>query len=87
MLYMQVIVHTRSISCIRDITPKHLPLLKSIRRNAERAAFERYGIETGELRMFVHYQPSFCEPCARLSCCHSLINRYLRTKITSTSTL
>ena len=60
MLYLQVIVHTRSIKCIRDIEPKHLPLLRSIRKNAEDAICSKYGVPRGELRMFVHYQPSFC---------------------------
>lgn len=61
MLYLQCIVQTRTISCIRDLTPKHLPMLRNIRQNALKAAKQKYGVENGDLRMFVHYQPSFCK--------------------------
>jgi m7GpppX diphosphatase len=36
-------------------------LLKSIRREASSVAQERWGIERGGLRMYIHYQPSYCE--------------------------
>lgn len=54
-------MHSRGIRCLRDLTPEHLPLLKNIKKNAEAATMEKYGVNKGELRMFVHYQPSFCK--------------------------
>lgn len=60
MLYLQCIVHNRNIKCLRDLIPSHLPMLKNIRKNAEAAAMKKYGVAKGDLRMFVHYQPSFC---------------------------
>ena len=41
--------------------PKHLSMLRNIREAATKAAGERYGVERGDLRIYVHYQPSFCE--------------------------
>lgn len=61
MLYLQCIVHNRNIRCLRDLTPQHLPMLRNIRNNAEAAAMKKYGVSKGDLRMFVHYQPSFCK--------------------------
>lgn len=61
MLYCSVIVHTRSIASLRDLRPQHLPLLRNIRERSEAAIVGALGVEKGELRMFVHYQPSFCE--------------------------
>ncbi|KAM0789298.1 hypothetical protein ACM66B_000138 [Microbotryomycetes sp. NB124-2] len=58
-MYLQVLVQTTKIRCLRDLRPAHLPLLRKIRRDGERAAIEKYGIETGELRFFVHYQPTY----------------------------
>lgn len=65
MLYLQCIVHNRSIRCLRDLTPQHLPMLRNTRKNAEVAAVEKYGVAKGDLRMFVHYQPSFCKYAER----------------------
>lgn len=60
MLYCSVIVHTRSIASLRDLGPQHLPLLRNIRQQSEAAVIRAFGLKKGELRMFVHYQPSFC---------------------------
>ena len=60
MLYCSVIVHTRSIASLRDLRPQHLPLLRNIRQQSEAAIMLAFGMKKGELRMFVHYQPSFC---------------------------
>ncbi|CAD6584340.1 MAG: hypothetical protein CYPHOPRED_002668 [Cyphobasidiales sp. Tagirdzhanova-0007] len=59
MLYLQCIVHTRSLASLRDLTPNHLPMLKKIRAHAAQAVETKYGVQKGDLRMFVHYQPSF----------------------------
>ncbi|SCV69829.1 BQ2448_1223 [Microbotryum intermedium] len=58
-LYLVVLVQTRAIQSLRDLRPHHLPLLTKIRRECEKVAVERYGIEEGELRFFIHYQPTY----------------------------
>ncbi|KAK4057250.1 hypothetical protein OIO90_001747 [Microbotryomycetes sp. JL221] len=58
-LYLQVLVHTRQIRCLRDLRPCHLTLLHKIRQKCERRAMEKYGLDAGELRFFVHYQPTY----------------------------
>jgi m7GpppX diphosphatase len=60
-LYLQVLVQTRSIRSLRDLRPRHLDLLRNIRAASEKAAMAKYGIDRGELRFFVHYQPTYCE--------------------------
>jgi m7GpppX diphosphatase len=60
-LYLLVLTQDRSIRSLRDLTPAHLPLLRNIRQASEKAAIEKYGIEKGELRFFVHYQPTYCK--------------------------
>lgn len=59
-LYLLVLTQDRSIRSLRDLRSRHLPLLLNIRRECERVARERYGIDSGELRFFVHYQPTYC---------------------------
>lgn len=58
-LYLQAIVRDKSIRSLRDIRYTHLQMLKEIRRQAH-IAVERWGIERGGLRLYVHYQPSYC---------------------------
>lgn len=59
-LYLLVLTQDRTIRSLRDLRTRHLPLLRKIRSECERIAIERYGIEKGELRFFVHYQPTYC---------------------------
>ncbi|GAA5896334.1 hypothetical protein JCM6882_000987 [Rhodosporidiobolus microsporus] len=58
-LYLLVLCQDRTIRSLRDLRPRHLPLLRRIREETERVAIERYGIDKGELRFFVHYQPTY----------------------------
>ncbi|GAA5911900.1 hypothetical protein JCM5296_006639 [Sporobolomyces johnsonii] len=58
-LYLLVLTQDRTIRSLRDLRPSHLPLLRKIRQKSERVAMERYGIDKGELRFFVHYQPTY----------------------------
>ncbi|GAA5923894.1 hypothetical protein JCM3775_005541 [Rhodotorula graminis] len=58
-LYLLVLSQDRTIRSLRDLRPQHLPLLRKIRAESERVAVERYGIDKGELRFFVHYQPTY----------------------------
>lgn len=64
-LYLLVLPLTRSIHSLRSLRPTQLELLRKIRKETERVAREKWGLERGQLRMFVHYQPTYCE-------CHSL---------------
>ncbi|GAA5832611.1 hypothetical protein JCM3766R1_004264 [Sporobolomyces carnicolor] len=58
-LYLLVLTQDRSIRSLRDLTPAHLPLLRNIRQASEKVAMDKYGIDKGELRFFVHYQPTY----------------------------
>ncbi|KAJ7623269.1 HIT-like domain-containing protein [Roridomyces roridus] len=58
-LYLVVIVRDSTIRSLRDLRGSHIPLLKTIRREASAVAQSRWGIQQGGLRMFIHYQPSY----------------------------
>jgi m7GpppX diphosphatase len=60
-LYLTAIAHDGRIKSMRDLTRAHLPLLRKIRAQAYETAGEKYGVESGDLRLFIHYQPSYCE--------------------------
>lgn len=60
-LYLTALVRDGSIRSMRDLTKAHLGLLRDIRRQAYATVKEKYGVGAGELRLFVHYQPSYCE--------------------------
>ena len=59
-LYLVALVQDRNIRSLRDLNRSNLTLLKSIRREASRIVHEKWGLGSGSLRMFVHYQPSYC---------------------------
>ena len=59
-LYLVAIAQDRSIRSLRDLRKRHLSLLKNIYSEAERIVHQRWGLGKGSLRMFVHYQPSYC---------------------------
>jgi len=59
-LYLMALVQDRTIHSMRDLRKEHIGLLTSIRREATLVAQEKWGIEEGGLRMYVHYQPSYC---------------------------
>ncbi|KAI7936079.1 hypothetical protein MJO29_015382 [Puccinia striiformis f. sp. tritici] len=58
-LYLLCIVRNRNISSIRDLNPSHLNMLKSIRSKAFESIENKFNVPKRELRMFVHYQPSY----------------------------
>lgn len=60
-LYLVALSLNRRIRSLRDLNKHHLPMLKNIRREATRVVKERWGLEKGSLRFYVHYQPSYCE--------------------------
>jgi len=58
-LYLLAIVKKRNIKSLRDLTAEHLPLLKNILNKGSAAIYKLYGIHLSQLRIYVHYQPSF----------------------------
>ncbi|CAD6564522.1 MAG: hypothetical protein TREMPRED_005400 [Tremellales sp. Tagirdzhanova-0007] len=58
-LYLTVLVRTRTIQSMRDLTSHHIPLLREIQAQTHHMVMERFGVRSDELRMFVHYQPSY----------------------------
>ena len=60
-LYLVSIVQDRTIRSMRDLRKCHIGLLKDIRREAARIVSEKWGLGNGSLRIYVHYQPSYCK--------------------------
>nr|XP_028563627.1 m7GpppX diphosphatase isoform X1 [Podarcis muralis] len=58
-LYLIAICHCRGIKSLRDLTAEHLPLLKNISREGKEAIVKRFGIGGAQLRVYLHYQPSY----------------------------
>lgn len=64
-LYIQAIVHNRELKSIRDLKQEHVTMLESIKQEASRVAFEKYGLTgrndsaEGNVRCFLHYHPSY----------------------------
>jgi m7GpppX diphosphatase len=65
-LYLLALARAPGLRSLRDLRRAHLPLLTAVRATAARVAAEKWGLPHGALRMFVHYQPSYCM-CARCS--------------------
>ncbi|KAJ2224668.1 hypothetical protein IWW45_008036 [Coemansia sp. RSA 485] len=57
-MYLVAIVHRRDIKSLRDLGSDHLPLLKNIREKSSVAA-RKYGVPPEQLRLYIHYQPSY----------------------------
>lgn len=55
-LYLQAVVHNRSLRSLRDLRAEHAPMLRDIIAQAEKLA-KGYGLENGTVRCWVHYQP------------------------------
>ncbi|XP_053307667.1 m7GpppX diphosphatase [Spea bombifrons] len=58
-LYLIAISHPRGIKSLRDLTADHLPLLKNILHEGQEAILKRYGLRGNQLRIYLHYQPSY----------------------------
>lgn len=65
-LYLVALVQTVTIRSIRDLRKKHVGLLHRIRDEARRVCTEKWDLKAGELRMFIHYQPSYCRELSQL---------------------
>ena len=60
-LYLVALTLLPNIKSLRDLNRSHLPLLRAIQREATNVVKNRWGLEGTELRLFVHYQPSYCK--------------------------
>lgn len=58
-LYCLAICHRRDVRSLRDLNAAHLPLLRNIRAKSLAAIKERYNVGEDQLRIYVHYQPSY----------------------------
>lgn len=55
-----MLVQTKSIRSLRDLTPDHLPLLNKIRSTTQAVVKDKFDVDKDKIRLFVHYQPSYC---------------------------
>ena len=62
-LYLVAISSSSAIRSLRDLRKIHVPMLRSIRSEATRIVQEKWGLGAGTVRLFVHYQPSYCQLC------------------------
>ncbi|KFP88671.1 m7GpppX diphosphatase, partial [Apaloderma vittatum] len=58
-LYLIALAHRRDVKCLRDLTGEHLPLLRNIAREGTEAVTKRFGVPGSQLRIYLHYQPSY----------------------------
>ncbi|PVH16757.1 uncharacterized protein CXQ87_004309 [Candidozyma duobushaemuli] len=58
-LYLMAIVQRTDISSVRDLNSSHIDFLKSLQERVKKLANETYGVAEDELRVFIHYQPSY----------------------------
>ncbi|XP_045462066.1 m7GpppX diphosphatase [Harmonia axyridis] len=58
-LYLLAICHKKNIKSLRDLNADHLPILKNIYSKGIKAISEKYGLDRSQLRIYLHYQPSF----------------------------
>lgn len=62
-LYLLAISTDPTLRSLRDLRggpDGHVGLLKDIRERAYEVVKARWGLPRGALRMFIHYQPSYC---------------------------
>jgi m7GpppX diphosphatase len=62
-LYLVALMLRSDIKSLRDLNRSHIALLRSIRCEAINIVKSRWGLLATELRLFVHYQPSYCKNC------------------------
>ena len=63
--YLLAIAQDRTIRSLRDLRKQHVP---GNPRRGHPNCLRKYGLRNGSLRMYVHYQPSYCT----LSFCPSI---------------
>ena len=65
-LYCLGICKQSNITCLRDLTSEHIPLLKEMKREGLAAIKKVYGVDQDQIRVFIHYQPQFVSAIASL---------------------
>lgn len=58
-LHLLAICHRRDIRSLRDLDDRHMILLKNILTKGTKAIKDSFKKSKGQLRAFIHYQPSF----------------------------
>mmetsp|Transcript_11249 Transcript_11249/g.18591 ORF Transcript_11249/g.18591 Transcript_11249/m.18591 type:complete len:386 (-) Transcript_11249:74-1231(-) len=58
-LYCLGICKQSGITCLRDLTSEHIPLLKAMMKEGLAAIKSTYGVDQDQIRVFIHYQPQF----------------------------
>lgn len=58
-LYLCCIVNRKDISSVRDLNGDHLSYLIGIQKTIKQVTCKRFLIEEDELRIFIHYHPSY----------------------------
>lgn len=58
-MYLITIVNRTDISSVRDLNGSHVEYLESLRAKIKLVTSEKYGLPGDQLRLFVHYQPSY----------------------------
>lgn len=58
-LYLCSIVNRTDISSVRDLNASHLPWLANLNKTLRRVTSEKYAIHPDQLRIFIHYHPSY----------------------------
>ncbi|KAK4872364.1 hypothetical protein RN001_014393 [Aquatica leii] len=58
-LYLLALVRIHNVKSLRDLTSEHLPLLRNIKLKGTKAIMDKYGLDASQLRVYLHYQPSF----------------------------
>ncbi|KAH9968229.1 scavenger mRNA decapping enzyme [Russula dissimulans] len=58
-LYLVALTLLPKLKSLRDLNRSHLPLLRSIQREAANVVKSHWDLEAAELRLFIHYQPSY----------------------------
>lgn len=53
-LYLVAIVIRDDISSVRDFTEEHIPMLEFIRKTILDTVYEKYGLTSSELKIFIH---------------------------------
>ncbi|EGW30128.1 uncharacterized protein SPAPADRAFT_144541 [Spathaspora passalidarum NRRL Y-27907] len=58
-LYLCCIVNRLDISSVRDLNENHIEFLESLQEKVKQITVEKYNIGKNQLRIFIHYQPSY----------------------------
>lgn len=58
-LYLCCILRRCDIQTVRDLRKKHLFFLSNLQINIKKIVYNKYSINPDELRIFVHYQPTY----------------------------